>query len=182
MKTGNLILVLVLVALAAFLILRQSDFVGNREEENTPAVTKSGSSSGGFGRHNEREGRGVTKSDRKESKKTPIVTTESGLQYKVLVEGEGESPGPTSKVEVHYVGTFEDGTVFDSSRERGEPAKFPLNGVIKGWTEGLQLMKPGALYRFVIPPELAYGSSKRSSIPANSTLTFEVELISITDP
>ncbi|MFT6181723.1 MAG: FKBP-type peptidyl-prolyl cis-trans isomerase FkpA [Paracoccaceae bacterium] len=83
-------------------------------------------------------------------------------------------------VKVHYVGTFDDGTIFDSSRERGEPAVFGLHAVIKGWGEGLQLMKPGSKYRFIIPPDLAYGrQGMGGSIPPNATLEFEVELISI---
>ena len=84
------------------------------------------------------------------------ITTPSGLQYEVLLEGTGSRPGPTSKVKVHYVGTL-GGIVSDSSRETGKPATFPLNQVIKGWTEGMQLMKEGAIYRFEIPPDLAYG-------------------------
>ena len=112
-----------------------------------------------------------------------VITTESGLRYQILTEGEGDSPGPASRVKVHYLGTLADGTVFDSSRERGQPTVFALNQVIKGWTEGLQLMKPGAVYRFVIPSDLAYGDSGAGSvIPAGATLTFEVELISIEKP
>lgn len=111
------------------------------------------------------------------------VVTESGLVYLVLEEGKGEHPGPSSNVKVHYVGTFEDGTVFDNSRDRGSPAVFPLNAVIKGWTEGVQLMKPGARYRFEIPPELGYGDTgARELIPPGSTLIFEIELISIEAP
>ena len=111
------------------------------------------------------------------------VVTESGLVYLVREEGTGEHPGPSSTVKVHYVGTFEDGTVFDSSRERDSPAVFPLNGVIKGWTEGLQLMKPGARYRFEMPPNLGYGDTGASdTIPPGSTLIFEIELISIEAP
>ncbi|MGC9343181.1 MAG: FKBP-type peptidyl-prolyl cis-trans isomerase, partial [Bacteroidales bacterium] len=86
-----------------------------------------------------------------------VVVTESGLQYEVLEEGSGESPSETDTVEVHYHGTLIDGTVFDSSVERGEPATFAVNRVIAGWTEGLQLMKPGAKYKFYIPSDLAYG-------------------------
>jgi FKBP-type peptidyl-prolyl cis-trans isomerase FkpA len=111
------------------------------------------------------------------------VTTKSGLVYTVLEKGKGEHPGPSSTVKVHYVGTFEDGTVFDSSRDRGSPADFPLNAVIKGWTEGVQLMKPGARYRFEIPPDLGYGDTgARELIPPGSTLIFEIELISIEAP
>ena len=93
--------------------------------------------------------------------KEGVQVTESGLQYKVLEEGSGDSPSPTDTVTVHYEGTLIDGTVFDSSYERGEPATFPLNRVIEGWTEGLQLMQEGATYRFYIPGDLAYGMNPR---------------------
>ncbi|WP_442757004.1 FKBP-type peptidyl-prolyl cis-trans isomerase [Marinicella litoralis] len=111
-----------------------------------------------------------------------VVTTESGLMYEVLTQGEGERPAtPTTTVVVHYTGTLIDGTKFDSSVDRGQPATFALNQVIKGWTEGLQLMNAGSKYRFYIPPELAYGSDARpgSPIGPNSTLIFDVELIEI---
>ena len=109
-----------------------------------------------------------------------VNTTPSGLQYEVLVEGSGAKPGPEDIVRVHYEGTLIDGTVFDSSYTRGVPAEFPLNAVIVGWTEGLQLMNEGSTYRFVIPPNLAYGSSGAgSSVPPNATLIFKVELLSI---
>ena len=107
------------------------------------------------------------------------VTTESGLKYEVITLGTGEKPGESDKVEVHYHGTLLDGTVFDSSVDRGETIKFGLNQVIKGWTEGLQLMPTGSKFKFTIPPELAYGERKTGSIPPNSTLIFEVELFSI---
>ncbi len=113
------------------------------------------------------------------AKQEGVITTPSGLLYKVIKEGEGENPKATSKVEVHYHGTFIDGTVFDSSVERGQTIEFPLNRVIKGWTEGLQLMKPGAKYIFYIPSNLAYGDRDRGEIPPGSTLIFEVELFGI---
>ena len=114
-------------------------------------------------------------------KKEGVVTTESGLQYKVLNEGEGDKPSPTSKVTVHYHGTLKDGTVFDSSVERGQPATFGLNQVIPGWTEGLQLMSPGAKYVFYIPSDLGYGprGAGGGKIGPNEVLVFEVELISM---
>jgi FKBP-type peptidyl-prolyl cis-trans isomerase len=108
-----------------------------------------------------------------------VKTTASGLQYKVLKEGNGVSPKATDNVKVHYHGTLLDGKVFDSSVERGQPAEFPLNRVIPGWTEGLQLMKKGAKYRFYIPPGLAYGAQGAGSIGPNSLLIFDVELIDV---
>jgi FKBP-type peptidyl-prolyl cis-trans isomerase FkpA len=110
-----------------------------------------------------------------------VVQTASGLQYKVLVQGKGPKPTATDKVKVHYVGTLYDGTVFDSSIQRGEPITFPLNQVIKGWTEGLQLMNVGSKYKFWIPSELAYGDRPVGQVPksAGSMLIFEVELIAI---
>jgi FKBP-type peptidyl-prolyl cis-trans isomerase len=108
-------------------------------------------------------------------------TTASGLKYQVLKQGTGTvSPKATDTVNVHYHGTLMDGTVFDSSVQRGQPISFPLNGVIPGWTEGLQLMKVGDKFKFEIPPNLAYGANSPSpKIPPNSTLVFEVELLGI---
>jgi FKBP-type peptidyl-prolyl cis-trans isomerase FkpA len=115
------------------------------------------------------------------AKKPNIVTTASGLQYEVLTPGTGTaSPKATDNVTVHYQGTTIDGKEFDSSYSRGEPATFPLNRVIAGWTEGVQLMKEGAKYRFFIPSELAYGEQGAGrAIGPNSTLIFDVELIKI---
>ena len=108
-----------------------------------------------------------------------VKETPTGLQYRILQEGTGSSPSSTDKVRVHYVGKLLDGTVFDSSVERGEPSEFGLNQVIRGWTEGLQLMKQGAKYEFFIHPKIAYGSRPRPKIPGNSLLIFEVELLDI---
>jgi len=107
------------------------------------------------------------------------ITTASGLKYEVITLGAGEKPGESDKVEVHYHGTLLDGTIFDSSVDRGETIKFGLNQVIKGWTEGLQLMPVGSKFKFTIPSELAYGERKTGSIPPNSTLIFEVELLEV---
>jgi len=108
-----------------------------------------------------------------------VTVTESGLQYSVITEAEGPKPAAEDTVTVHYVGTLVDGTEFDSSVARGEPAKFPLNRVIPGWTEGVQLMSVGEKYKFVIPADLAYGEQGAGSIPADATLIFEVELLDI---
>lgn len=115
-------------------------------------------------------------------KKDGVKTTASGLQYKVVSEGKGTKPKDTDNVTVHYKGTFIDGKEFDSSYKRNEPASFPLNGVIKGWTEGLQLMTPGSKYQFFIPSDLAYGEEGRPGIEPNSTLVFDVELVSVDKP
>jgi FKBP-type peptidyl-prolyl cis-trans isomerase FklB len=110
-----------------------------------------------------------------------VQTTASGLQYEVLQEGQGQKPGPTSQVTVHYHGTLIDGTVFDSSVERGAPATFGVNQVIRGWTEALQLMSEGAKFRLSIPQELAYGANPHpgGAIQPYATLIFDVELLSI---
>ena len=115
------------------------------------------------------------------NKKNPAVTElPSGLQYEILKDGTGESPLATSTVTTHYTGTLIDGTVFDSSVERGQPAQFPVNGVIKGWTEALQLMKPGSKWKLSIPSDLAYGDGgSPPKIGPGATLIFEVELISV---
>ena len=112
-----------------------------------------------------------------------MTTTASGLKYKVITHGTGTvSPKPADVVKVHYTGTLLDGTVFDSSVQRGQPISFPLNRVIPGWTEGLQLMKVGDKFKFEIPANLAYGDhSPTPAIPPNSTLVFEVELLGINE-
>ena len=114
------------------------------------------------------------------NKKEPgVIETPSGLQYKVIVEGTGASPKATDKVKVHYTGKTLDGNVFDSSVERGEPITFPLNGVISGWTEGLQLMKEGGKSILYIPYNLAYGERGNQGIKPGACLIFEVELIEV---
>lgn len=114
------------------------------------------------------------------AKKEGVITRESGLQYQVLKEGTGKSPKATDRVKCHYEGFLIDGTVFDSSVQRGEPAVFPLDGVIAGWTEGLQLMKEGGKTRFFIPYLLAYGpSGAGNSIPPYAALIFDVELLEV---
>ena len=114
-----------------------------------------------------------------EAAKPGVVKTDSGMLYMETLAGTGASPVPTDKVKVHYRGTLTDGTEFDSSIARGQPAEFPLNGVIKCWTEGLQKMKVGGKARLVCPSDLAYGDRGRPSIPPGATLVFEVELLEI---
>lgn len=114
------------------------------------------------------------------AKKPGVVTLPSGLQYEVLRQGDGKKPKATDEVECHYEGTLINGQVFDSSYRRGQTATFPLNQVIKGWTEGLQLMQEGAKYRFYIPYELGYGASGAGqAIPPYATLIFDVELVKV---
>lgn len=114
------------------------------------------------------------------TRKEGVVTLPSGLQYKVMKEGNGRKPKATDQVKCHYEGMLIDGTLFDSSIQRGEPATFPLNGVIAGWTEGLQLMQEGAKYRFFIPYHLGYGEQGAGqSIPPFAALIFDVELIAV---
>ncbi|HEX6591141.1 MAG TPA: FKBP-type peptidyl-prolyl cis-trans isomerase [Moraxellaceae bacterium] len=113
------------------------------------------------------------------AKKPGVKTTASGLQYEVITEGKGASPKPSDVVRVHYEGKLTDGSVFDSSLQRGEPAEFPLDRVIPGWTEGLQLMKVGSKYKLTVPSALGYGEQGMGPIPPNSVLVFEVELLEI---
>lgn len=112
-------------------------------------------------------------------KRAEVQSTASGLQYEVLTEGTGATPSATDTVEVNYEGTFIDGKVFDSSYQRGQTIEFPLNRVIAGWTEGLQLMKEGATYKFYIPYNIAYGDGGMGPIPGYSTLIFKVELVQV---
>lgn len=113
-------------------------------------------------------------------KRTGVTTTESGLQYEVIKTGDGPKPAATDKVKTHYHGTLTNGTIFDSSVDRGEPVEFPVNGVIKGWTEALQLMPVGSKWKLFIPYDLAYGERAAGpQIPAYSALVFEVELLEI---
>ena len=183
MELRHLVPIVLLVGAVLFLVFRsdkkaEDDQSKSEKARSAQAVPSSSSSGGEDGKVDRR-----LVSKRVLRDKPKVITTESGLRYEILIEGEGASPGPSSRVKVDYSGTLADGTVFDSSRERGQPAVFTLNQVIKGWTEGLQIMKPGALYRFVIPSDLAYGNSGAGNvIPAGATLTFEVELISIEKP
>ena len=113
-------------------------------------------------------------------KKQGVITTKSGLQYQVLVDGSGDKPGLHDIVKVHYEGRLPNGVVFDSSIARGEPIEFPVDGVISGWTEALQLMKAGAKYRLFIPSRLGYGAhGAGNAIPPHSSLIFEVELLAV---
>lgn len=128
-----------------------------------------------LGEKNKKEGAAFLQANKKKG----VKTLDSGLQYKVMTEGKGKTPKATDTVTVNYKGTLIDGTEFDSSYKRGQPATFPVNGVIKGWTEALQLMKEGAKWQLFIPAELAYGETGNRSIPPSSTLIFEVELISV---
>jgi len=119
---------------------------------------------------------------RANAEREEVKTTDTGLQYEVLESGSGKRPGPTSTVVTHYHGTLVDGTVFDSSVERGEPATFGVNQVIPGWTEALQLMNVGDKWRIACPPQLAYGESGAGdSIPPNTALVFEIHLIEVKD-
>ena len=115
------------------------------------------------------------------SAKDKLVTTKTGLQYEVLKAGAGATPKAADVVSVHYSGWLTDGTLFDSTYHRGEPSRFPLRSVVKGFAEGLQLMQPGAKYKLTMPPELGYGERAMGDIPPNSTLVFFVELVGIDD-
>ncbi len=139
--------------------------------------TKQGSREKDAGERNKKQGEAFLAENKK---KDGVKTTTSALQYKAIKEGTGKIPKATDMVTTHYRGTLIDGTEFDSSYARGEPAKFPVNGVIKGWTEALQLMKVGSKWQLFIPSELAYGErGAGSDIGPNATLIFDIELIAI---
>ena len=164
-------------AVAAMLMMGMASCGGNTESsEATETTEEAAPDSGEQIKDNLTLGREFLAEN---AKNDSVVQTESGLQYMVLKEGTGAKPGPTDNVTVHYTGRLLDGTVFDSSVD-GEPATFPLNRVIPGWTEGLQLMSEGAKYRLFIPSELAYGENGAGDkILPNSTLIFDVELIKV---
>lgn len=115
----------------------------------------------------------------KNKAKPTVKTTTTGLQYEVLKEGKGKKPSLKDKVQVHYTGTLITGSKFDSSHDRGQPAEFPVNGIIKGWQEALQMMPEGSVFRLYIPPELGYGPQPQPGIPPNSVLVFDVELLKV---
>ena len=156
----------ILDALQKDLMAKQKELAAKQQEEAKTVSDK-----------NKKEGEAFLAANKK---KEGIITMPSGLQYKVLVDGKGKSPKATDTVTVHYRGTLIDGTEFDSSIKRGEPASFPLNQVIKGWTEAVQLMKTGSKWQLFIPSNLAYGDrGAGASIGGNAALIFEVELLSI---
>jgi FKBP-type peptidyl-prolyl cis-trans isomerase len=128
------------------------------------------------GPRNKKEGEDFLAANKK---KEGVTTTESGLQYEIIKKGEGAKPTKADTVVTHYKGTFLNGKQFDSSYDRNEPAKFPVTGVIAGWTEALQLMPVGSKWKLYIPSDLAYGPNGRQGIPPNSMLIFELELLSI---
>lgn len=115
----------------------------------------------------------------KNKEKPTVKTTSTGLQYEVLKEGKGKKPSLKDKVQVHYTGTLISGSKFDSSHDRGQPAEFPVNGIIKGWQEALQMMPEGSVFRLYIPPDLGYGPQPQPGIPPNSVLVFDVELLKV---
>ena len=148
----------------------EQDFFKKQEEKQRAAAAEAGKAAREAGEKYLAEN----------AKKEGVVTLPSGLQYKVLTEGSGKKPKATDKVKCHYEGMLIDGTLFDSSIQRGEPATFPLNGVIAGWTEGLQLMAEGSKYRLFIPYNLGYGErGAGASIPPYAALVFDVELIEV---
>jgi len=131
-----------------------------------------------LGEKNKKEGEAFLAENKK---KEGVITLPSGLQYKVLTAGKGKKPTDTDTVTVQYRGTLINGTEFDSSYRRGQPATFPVRGVIPGWTEALKLMEPGAKWQIFVPPKLGYGERQFGRIPPNSVLVFDMELLSIED-
>ncbi|WP_081885909.1 FKBP-type peptidyl-prolyl cis-trans isomerase [Haloferula sp. BvORR071] len=168
-------------AVAAFCVAACDDHKSAAEKITPPAPANTAESAAPNADGSTAYDGGVSAKSGERPPREETKTTASGLKYKVLKQGSGTvSPKATDMVKVHYHGTLQDGTVFDSSVERKEPAAFPLNAVIPGWTEGLQLMKEGDKFRFEIPANLAYGEQSPSpQIPPNSTLIFEVELLKI---
>jgi len=157
------------IAITAFCLALLGWAAAHAEEADAPAATEPAE-----------ETKAEPSAEKAPAKAEATKKTSSGLEITTLRKGTGASPKATDRVEVHYHGTFENGKVFDSSVERGKPATFPLNRVIRCWTEGLQLMKVGGKARLVCPPKIAYGvRGKPPRIPPNSTLTFEVELLDI---
>ncbi len=146
-----------------------SEFQRNMQQQQLEKVRKAGE-------ENKKKGDDFLAANKE---KEGVVTLESGLQYKVLTEGKGPQPGSNDVVKVHYTGTLINGEVFDSSIERGQPVSFPVNGVISGWTEALQLMPTGSKWQLFIPSDLAYGPNGNRSIGPNETLLFEVELLEV---
>jgi len=149
------------------------DFIAAYQKERAAKVAEEKKT---LGEKNKQEGAAFLTENKK---KEGVKTLPSGLQYKVIKEGTGKTPKATDTVVTQYKGTLINGTEFDSSYKRNEPATFPVNGVIKGWTEALQLMKEGSKWQIVVPPELAYGEQGAGPIGPNATLIFEVELVSV---
>ena len=158
-------------------LLSETEIATVMQEFQKEIMTKQAEVKKGESSKNKKEGEAFLKEN---AKKEGVKVTKSGLQYKVITEGKGKTPTDTSTVSVHYRGTLIDGKEFDSSIKRGQPAEFPVNGVIKGWTEALQLMKEGDKWMLYIPSDLAYGDQGAGGvISPGSTLIFEVELLSI---
>lgn len=166
---------------------RLSDEAIQKAVQNYQKRLQEEAASKGGKQHNDTDGGGDAEANlaasrdflKENRQRDGVMTTDSGLQYEVIEQGDGQSPGKNDRVTVHYTGELIDGTVFDSSRKRGEPATFGLQQVIPGWTEGLQLMNEGDRYRLYIPPEMAYGENGPPSIGPNQALIFDVKLIEV---